>query len=1706
MSNKSHGAVLLSWGLLLASLLLSSMLIREVRASAPVTGTAEDADSVRYPIDLYFLADRSGSMSPTSWKEVQGFINQLQSRMATLAGGYYQNSSAEGDGLRVSVAAFGCLGSQSNVNSRPLMKEFISGPTGNQTLIQNGLKNLLKQKSMRGTCPSGGLQRFLDELNTNRQNNSARPSAVVLLTDGGIWSNDFKKCNNTAATIRSLDDVYMFGINYGSNPAGTKDMQQLVANKSRIFASNDLNQVANLLSVIMLGHLSVQFVPTPDEIARVQNYTTNKNKNITTVCLGESSVPLELIGRAVNLFGASQILCAFTRLETNETFTVNAVSRNNQIFCDVPGSLARKPLGNGTFSQNFRLEVDSRKNGQRTSLFTVNLVSLNVVVCLTVDFVGTSSGGDNCFPSENPRNSSYGVLQIQGTTVSNATSNFYCVFDSSNRVLATRDQFGTLQCTVPAVDIQSALNSGTDPTPFSQFNVQDDQNRVLLNSAIDKTDFTPVSCVATLDDTKNDTFCWNSGDVGTQASFQGKSLTNLVTNFASLEFSCVYQYNRSSVTVGAVLGGGDIVQCGQPPLKDFFAGAYPLNDDIRYLNVSIQVRAKQGAANRGWWSMKTDPAFPVKVSSCLDVSLSSYSALCLGDSLTLSFNGSGVDNFFMARSTKCNFLTASGTLLQSNTVEQGQSCTYDQISTRVARVEVRDAGAGSNAALWKVINLPGNPFVSPCFDFAQPDVNTSDVTFCWGSDLGGEAIEVTGRSVDFYQSRALPMCKFSLIGFASGTSSSSAVRKGNDTLVCKFPSAWGFRRLPFTANYSLSIVDSTEDFTVADTRGVQTLELQSCVKRTPLPLDPQDQNKLLPSCAPDCCLRRQAQVRFQGTSADDVVVCSWVAANGTVIGTTDPQDAQGGGKLCVVPDWVPPSPTDVFPAVTVKAYSDFNESFVLGEATLDNRTACVYSDFATKQVTFGTDLQVTFGGPTVRDVLNLFSFKCALMSSSSASGLRRLVTAKVDANGFTCVLDKMYDSLVGMSLGLYLFPLESEGATNSPTPNPSHQAVAGRRRLRSLQNNGSNNASDPLAGGVELYTQTLTDVDVSAQMVSAVSPDYCVDRAVNLTFNGPGAPVLQNQVTCVFVLNENTTQTMPAVFNNVTNELSCSIEGFAPNSVNVTYNASIVREDNNQTMVLLSGSRLSCAVAPPPVTTPPSAGPVPSSEPLSAGAIVGIVIGCLALLLLIVGAAIYDKHRKDEEKRKRREAAAEAAAAAGAAAAAAAKDAKGDPEAGDGDMHKAVPEVIAIDAVSDASAKSSPSASGRPVTNDEDPVILVVSPPSPPAPKDMVTTSATPRKFGVGDCVQVLDSIDDSWRYTFVRGFAPGNNEYYLEDERLPVPESRIRWPTYSPGEAVEARKTAEGDWLPGVVAFVDPDLGTVRLMGGSGEDYAFANVRPAPFQIGENVEERGPDQEWRPAVVVSCEPDGTYVVDGAGGLGLNRTRKRLRWPQYKGGDIVEVRNAETGEWNRATVVTTEGGIVVGLEDGKVDPKRFPNMDVRRPLVNSKANVSALDMSVVSAGANTPGGADESDSPRRKFKRREPIDFHELPDFCFEITIDKSQGMGVRFGWTRDQQVVVQKFLGVPGMDAGPLEASECVSLGDQLLAVNGVSVGGRSFAEVTDMIRTAPDRVTLKFGRWRETVKMKIAPAQPNFTSPASGRKSMTTSDSAKKTDMSLV
>jgi len=303
--------------------------------------------------------------------------------------------------------------------------------------------------------------------------------------------------------------------------------------------------------------------------------------------------------------------------------------------------------------------------------------------------------------------------------------------------------------------------------------------------------------------------------------------------------------------------------------------------------------------------------------------------------------------------------------------------------------------------------------------------------------------------------------------------------------------------------------------------------------------------------------------------------------------------------------------------------------------------------------------------------------------------------------------------------------------------------------------------------------------------------------------------------------------------------------------------------------------------------------------------------------------------------------------------------------------------------------------------------------------------------------------------------------------------------------------------WVAAVVSRTNP---TCVL----GRDEPVKHVRPAPFGEGDHVDEKvrcllfcpiafyffatalaqdsagaicgtdtlhararaatqGDDGEWRPAVIVAALPHDIFEVDGAGGAGLKRHRRRLRWPRYAGGDTVQVR-LDAGTWTNAVVVATESRSLVALVHDTVDPKRFPLSHVRPFLRISALDVTSMDPE----GTEEPSGGvgADADTRRLKYKVRPPLDFTELPNNCFEVTVDKSNGLGVSLGWTKQQTVVVTAFRLLPNRDWGPLEACELVGLKDQLLAINGQSVGGLSFSQVADLIRSSPNRISLRFGR----------------------------------------
>merc|ERR1711916_248779 len=78
-----------------------------------------------------------------------------------------------------------------------------------------------------------------------------------------------------------------------------------------------------------------------------------------------------------------------------------------------------------------------------------------------------------------------------------------------------------------------------------------------------------------------------------------------------------------------------------------------------------------------------------------------------------------------------------------------------------------------------------------------------------------------------------------------------------------------------------------------------------------------------------------------------------------------------------------------------------------------------------------------------------------------------------------------------------------------------------------------------------------------------------------------------------------------------------------------------------------------------------------------------------------------------------------------------------------------------------------------------------------------------------------------------------------------------------------------------------------------------------------------------------------------------------------------------------------------------------------------------------------------------KYQRQKPIDYRILPNNMFSITVNKSKGLGVSLGLTKDSDIVVNNFKDTKYGNWGELEASGLVGLADVLFAVNDQRVDG---------------------------------------------------------------
>jgi hypothetical protein len=273
----------------------------------------------------------------------------------------------------------------------------------------------------------------------------------------------------------------------------------------------------------------------------------------------------------------------------------------------------------------------------------------------------------------------------------------------------------------------------------------------------------------------------------------------------------------------------------------------------------------------------------------------------------------------------------------------------------------------------------------------------------------------------------------------------------------------------------------------------------------------------------------------------------------------------------------------------------------------------------------------------------------------------------------------------------------------------------------------------------------------------------------------------------------------------------------------------------------------------------------------------------------------------------------------------------------------------------------------------------------------------------------------------------------------------------------------------------------------------SFAIVHRVAFSKGDQVIAKRGDA-WLPAAIEDVESaTGTYAVRFADnsqqqqqveqGLGADRVRRPDAKPRFSVGAAV-LAETEDGRWHRAKVAASNAANAtydVVLESGASKGQTVAALPPQRLKELPADFVDEADVTLGKADSS-PFGTVFRPPPREhpaasagdglavpfhlRFKKRKPLDFAELPNNQFEVALDMSEGLGLSLGWTNDNRVIVAGFRDLPNGDWGPVEACGLVGLKDQLLKVNGKSIGGKSFVEVSELIKNSGKTIRLQFGR----------------------------------------
>uniref|UniRef100_A0A7S2S2Z3 VWFA domain-containing protein n=1 Tax=Mucochytrium quahogii TaxID=96639 RepID=A0A7S2S2Z3_9STRA len=271
--------------------------------------------------------------------------------------------------------------------------------------------------------------------------------------------------------------------------------------------------------------------------------------------------------------------------------------------------------------------------------------------------------------------------------------------------------------------------------------------------------------------------------------------------------------------------------------------------------------------------------------------------------------------------------------------------------------------------------------------------------------------------------------------------------------------------------------------------------------------------------------------------------------------------------------------------------------------------------------------------------------------------------------------------------------------------------------------------------------------------------------------------------------------------------------------------------------------------------------------------------------------------------------------------------------------------------------------------------------------------------------------------------------------------------PLYVHGQSVRV-KQADNTWKVAEVILAQPNTNLYNVQY---EDNTIENDIPVSrikhasllhsylsglFALGENVNvETSPGSgQWIPATITTVHQTGTYDVEYQNNHSV-KNEDHVPSTRIQGVAADQPTNYQD----------------ILLEDDEIE--NSPYLNIWRPPIREHQQSDEGD------GLEVPF--------HLRFRKRKPLHFAELPGNQFEVTLDMSEGLGLSLGWTNDNRVIVAGFRDLPNGDWGPVEACGLVGLKDQLLCVNDTSISGKSFVEVSELIKNSGKTIKLVFGRW---------------------------------------